>query len=205
MSARALLAILLFACVSCGSILPRPAPPPALYRLTPLAGPANAGPVLPIQLVASTPVAPAALDTERIALTNSPYRFDYFADAAWTDRAPAMLQGLIIESLENYGRFRVVTQPTSELRADAVLLAELRDFEAEYRGAGPPEIHVQLDCRLARLPQRSGLAVRRFEGRARAGANDMPAIVAAFDEAVHGALAGLPEWVAGSLAAPEPR
>jgi cholesterol transport system auxiliary component len=205
MSARALLAALLLACASCGGILPPPSPPPMLYRLTPLLGTGPAAPPLAIQLVTEAPVAPAALDTARIALARSANSLDYFAGAAWTDRAPAMLQGLIVESLENYGRIRVVTRPAVDLRADAVLLSDLRDFEAEYRGEGPPELHVRLDCRLVRMPERTVIAVKSFEGRAHAAANDTPAIVAGFDEALHGALATMPDWVAANLAAPKPQ
>jgi cholesterol transport system auxiliary component len=201
MTARFLPAVLLLACASCGDILPHPAPPPALYRLTALPSTGSAGPVLPVQLVVDAPTAPAALDTPRIALTTSTYSFDYFANAAWTDRAPAMLQTLIVETLENHARIRVVAKSSLELRADAVLQSDLRDFEAEYRGDGPPTIHVRLDCRLVRLPERSVIAVKEFEGSARAGANATAAIVAGFDDALHAALAAMPDWAAASLAA----
>jgi len=203
MTARILLTALLLACTSCGDILPHPPPPPALYRLTPLPGSASTGPALAIQLVADAPTAPAALDTARIALTTSTYSFDYFANAAWTDRAPAMLQTLIVETLENDARIRVVARSSLELRADAVLQSDMRDFEAEYRGEGPPTVRVRFDCRLVRLPERNVIAVRQFEGSARAGANQTAAIVAGFDEALHAALAPMPDWVSASLGAPK--
>ena len=80
------------ALAGCSDILPKPAPPPALYRLT-AAGdfPAGGAPAS-IQLLIEAPSAEAALDTPRIALSRSATTLDYFADSAWTDRLPALWQ-----------------------------------------------------------------------------------------------------------------
>jgi cholesterol transport system auxiliary component len=172
---------------SCGGLLPPPPPPPALYRI-------------PLQLLVETPTAPAAIDTTRIALSRSPTRIDYFADAAWTDEAPRLLQGLIAESLERSGRIAAVARDTLELRADALLLSDLRHFEAEYRGSGPPAIHVQIDCRLVEMPERNIIASRSFAAEAPARENETAAVVDAFNEAVHNLLRQMAPWVAQNLA-----
>ncbi|HXQ50878.1 MAG TPA: ABC-type transport auxiliary lipoprotein family protein [Stellaceae bacterium] len=198
---RLLPAALALALSSCGSVLPPPAPPPPLYRLTALSEPAAPAPSVDAQLVVEIPAAPAALDTERIALTRGPLRVDYFANAAWSDHAPALLQFLMIESLENEGQIRVVSRPSGELRPDAVLLTDVRRFEADYGAGDRPEIRVQLDCRLVRASDRTVLAVRTFEGTGRAAANDTPQIVAAFDDAFHAAMRALAPWTAQTLAA----
>lgn len=198
---RLVIAALGLLLASCTSILPKPPPAPLLFRLTPLAETAAATPAIDAQLVVDMPSAPASLDTERIALARGALSFDYFADAAWIDRAPALLQSLIIESLENAGQIRVVARPAGELRPDAVLLADLRRFEADYGGAGQPEVHVRLDCRLIRMPDRTVLSVRSFEGKATASANDTARIVAAFDEAFHAAMRELAPWAAQTMAA----
>lgn len=139
-AARLLAALALLSFVaSCGGILPPPPPPPQLYRLTPLPAGAAAGAPLALQLAVDTPTAPAAFDTTRIALARSPTTLDYFANAAWTDRPGPALQMLMVESLENSGRIRVVTEQSPQLRADAVLMTDLSDFEAVYSGDGPPK------------------------------------------------------------------
>jgi cholesterol transport system auxiliary component len=196
--ALAALALLLAACGGI-DVLPKPAAAPALYRLTALDTPAPGGTPLGLTLVVDLPEAPASLDTERIALVRAPLRFDYFADAAWTDRAPAMVQSLLVETLSNAGRIRVVARPSAELSPDAELNLELDDFAADYSGGGAPEIHVRLVCRL--VTARAVIAVRTFEGRARPAHNDTADIVVAFNEAFHSVAGEVAPWTAAELAA----
>jgi len=184
----------------CGGLLPQPAPPPALYRLTPAnVAPATGAPI-PLQLLVEAPTAPAAIDTTRIALSRGPTSVDYFADAAWTDRAPRLVQGLIAESLESAGRIEAVARDTLELRADALLLSDLRHFEAEYRGGGPPVVRIQIDCQLVKMPERSIVATRSFAAEAPAGKNETAAIVDAFNDASHEILRQIAPWAAAGLA-----
>ena len=202
-AARFLAALVLVGfAASCGSILPPPPPPPQLYRLTPLPPGTAAGAPLPLQLAVDMPTAPAAFDTTRIALARSPTTLDYFANAAWTDRPGPALQMLIVESLENSGRIRVVTEESPQVRADAVLMTDLSDFEAVYGGDGPPAIRIRLDCRLVRLPERSVIAVQSFTATVPAAANETAAIVAGFDDAFHQTMRSLVAWTAQNLAMP---
>jgi cholesterol transport system auxiliary component len=196
-----LAAALALALGSCGGILPKPPPAPQLFRLTPIAAATAPAAANDAQLVVEAPGAPASLDTERIALARGANGFDYFADAAWTDRAPAMLQALVIDSLANAGQIRVVAPPSGELRPDAVLQIDLRQFEAVYQGGAAPAVHVRFDCRLVRLPDRIVLATRSFSGEAAPSGNNTPDIVAAFDQAFHAAMGGLAPWAAQNLPA----
>jgi cholesterol transport system auxiliary component len=201
MNRRALLlCIAALPCLAgCGDILPKPQPPPRLYRLTPLASSSPGQPEFSVQLLVAVPGAPNGLDTERIALSRSPTTLDYFADAAWTDRAPLMMQTLMVESLENAGHIRVVARQSPDLRGDVLLTADLRHFEAIYNGDGAPEVRVVLDCRLVRTSDRTVIAVKRFGGTARAAENETPAIVEAFDAAFHAAMQEAAPWVATNL------
>src|SRR5262249_3310774 len=62
--------------------------PPQLYTLTPLREfPPNLSKTT-AQLLIEAPSAPGGLDSERIALKKSATSVDYFAGAAWTERAP---------------------------------------------------------------------------------------------------------------------
>ena len=186
---------------SCGSILPKPPPAPQLFHLTALPSFGTAGAPIPLQLVVAAPTATAAFDTTRIALARGPNRVDYFADAAWTDQAPQMLQSLIVESLQNAGRFSVVAQEAAPLRADVLMVVVLRHFEADYGGGGPPDIRVAFDCDLVRMPERTSIATQTFAASARATQNATPAIVAAFDDAFHRTMAAVVPWAADTLAA----
>ncbi len=62
----------------------------------------------------------------------TPTSADYYANAAWTDRAPLMIQTLLVESLENSRRIVGVGRDPLSVRPTYVLQSELREFQAEY-------------------------------------------------------------------------
>lgn len=197
---RLLVGFAVLALVGCGSVLPKPAPPPALYRLTPAADFAAGADPIAVQLAVEVPSAEAALDTTRIALTRSLTTLDYFADASWTDRLAIMLQALLLASLDNSHRLAAAGPQSGALRPDAVLVTELRHFEAVYGGAGPPRWQVELAAKLVKLPERTILADRDFRGEEAAGHNDLPAIVDAADLAWRGIATQIVDWTATTLA-----
>jgi cholesterol transport system auxiliary component len=197
---RSLTGLTLLALSGCGSILTPPTPPPALYRLTPatdFAAPARA---LPLQLAVDVPSAEAALDTTRIALSRSPTTLDYFAASAWTDRLTTSMQALLIATLDNAHGLAAVGPAAGALRADVVLLTELRHFEAVYGSAGPPQWHIDITAKLVKLPERTILAEREFVGDKAASRNDLPAIVEASDLAWHEVGKNIADWTATTLA-----
>ena len=113
-----------------------------------------------------TPIAPAEIDTTRVALTRSPTTIDYFANAAWSDRAPAMVQSLLIESFEQTGKIISVSRDLAVLRADYILMSELRRFEARYEnGEAPPTVFVRLFVQLIKMPERTIIGGELAEAR----------------------------------------
>jgi cholesterol transport system auxiliary component len=197
---RCLTGFALLVLAGCGSVLQPPAPPPALYRLTPATDfTAGARPV-PVQLAVDMPTAEAALDTTRIALTRSPTTLDYFAASAWTDRLTTLMQALLVESFDNAHRLAAVGPEAGTLRADVVLVTELRHFEALYGAAGPPHWQIEVTAKLVKLPERTLLADRSFHGDEAAARNDLPAIVEASDLAWRGVAKDVADWTADTLA-----
>jgi cholesterol transport system auxiliary component len=177
----------------CSVISPRS---PQLYML-PSKHTYDAGlPTVNWQLIVAEPVAPESLDTARIALSHSPTKLDYFADSAWTDRAPVMIQGLIIESFENTGKIIAVGRLASDLRADYVLQTELRDFEARYYHGTeqPPEIYVRLGAKLVKMPDRIIIGDTNIVQQVQASRNDIESIIGAFEDALGSAMKHLVEW-----------
>jgi len=137
------------------------------------------------------------LDTGRIALSRSATTLDYFAGVSWTDRAPAMVQTLIVESFENSGHVISVGRDTIGLRADYVLKSELREFQAEYASAadnGPPQIHVRINAKLVAMPRRNIEAGKTFEALERARSASFQDIIEAYDDALGKVLRRLVEW-----------
>ena len=179
--------------------------PKHLYRVTPKSTyPANL-PRVGAQLLVDVPIAPAGLDTTRIALSRSPVSLDYFADSEWTDRAPLMVQTALLESFENSRAITAIDRESIGLRADFILKTEVRHFEAEYSTPdGSPRIWVTLNVKLVKMPERTIIAQTSVTRREQAAANDIQSIVLAFDEALGSAMKGVVVWTVTnpSLSAP---
>ena len=186
--------LLLIGIGACDLTIPGQGPPPLLYRLTPKSTFDDTLPTVDWQLLVEAPLVQAGLNTTRIALQRSPTQFEYYARANWTDRAPDMVQTLVLESFENSGSIVAVGRDSVGLRADFVLKIELREFQAEYGTTGPPDIRVQINAKLVRMPRRAIVASERFESVDRAPADRLEPIVNAFDDALGTVLRDLVEW-----------
>jgi cholesterol transport system auxiliary component len=181
------------AVTSCSSLLSG-GTPPQIYVLSRKTTFAPDLPMVLRQLLVERPDTSAELDTARIALSNTPTTLDYFADAAWADRAPAVVQQLLIESFEQSGKISAVSRDIISLRADYLLISELRRFTAVYDGAGPPTVVVQILVRLVKMPDRAIIGQQSAERRIVAARNDMTAIVESFNDALGGVMKDLVEW-----------
>jgi cholesterol transport system auxiliary component len=159
--------------------------PVNLYTLTPKTTFPEGLPRVDWQLVVETPVSAASLDTSRIALQRTALTFEYYAEAAWTDNAPAMVQTLLIESFEATHRISGVGREAIGLRPDYILMTDLREFEAVYDGDNPvPTIWVRMNAKLVRLPERRIVIADTFGDKLPAAGSKLPDVVAAFDEAL---------------------
>ncbi len=194
------LALLPGGAAACSSLIPGSGAPPQLYVLMRKTTFPPDLPRVSRQLLVDVPVAPAEIDTARIALTRSPTTIDYFANAAWSDRAPAMVQSLLIESFEQTGKITSVARDSAVLRADYILMPELRRFEARYQnGESPPTVLVRLLVRLVKMPERTIIGEDIAEGRETAPANTMDAIVETYNEALGSVMKRLVTWTLRSM------
>lgn len=182
------------------------AKPPSLYVLQPKTTYDTNLPTVGYQLVVTVPDAPQSLDTQRIALARSPTTIDYFASSSWTDRAPVMVQDLMVESFENTKKIVSVGRDTSGLRADYVLLTDLRDFEARYyEGTDkPPQVRVRITAKLIKMPEREIIGGLDAVKVSDAEKNDIDSIVAAFGEATGNAMKMIVQWTLRSTPAAKP-
>ena len=177
----------------CSLPVPGQGPPPELFRLTPKSTFREDLPEAEWQLVLEPPVADAGLNTTRIALQRSPTQIEYYARSGWADRAPLMIQTLMIESFENSRKIVSVGRESIGLRADFILKSELRELQAVYYN-GLPEAWVSINAKLVEMPRRAIVASQSFDARVVAGADMLPEIVAAFDNAAGKVLRRLVEW-----------
>lgn len=188
---------------ACSNIVPGQNQPPELFRLSPKSTFREDLPPVDWQLVLETPTADAGLNTTRVALQRSPFRLEYFARASWTDRAPLMVQTLMIESFENSEKIiSIGRRGALGLRADFVLETELREFQVEYFHDGPPQARVGITTKMIEMPQRGIIASRSFTRSVPAQADRLDDVIVAFDEALGKVLRNLVEWTlaAGTIA-----
>lgn len=178
-------------------------PPPDLHVLTPKTTWDDGLPTVGAQLLVAVPEGPLSLDTQRIALSRSRTTVDYFATAAWPDRAPVMIQGLLIESFENVGKIRGVGRDNAGLRADYILQTDLRSFEARYFSGTdqPPLVFVRMEAKLVKMPEREIVASLSEVQQAPAEHNDMVSIVGAFNDALGSTMKRIVQWSLRAMAA----
>lgn len=165
-------------------------------RATPKQAPTGGGGSLAIAL----PKALKSLDSERIATRPDEFELQYFDEADWVDRAPDMLQLLIIRSFQNRTLLQVTAQNMPGPLPDFLLTSLLQDFQAERRG-GQITAHIGLVASLAHSLRRQIIATRLFEGRAVATGDHIEQIVAAFDQALANTMDSLIPWTLETMAA----
>jgi cholesterol transport system auxiliary component len=188
------------ALAGCASLL-GVGPAPHLYRVTPKSTyPANL-PHPAAQLLVDVPLVPAGLDTSRIALTRSAVSIDYFADSEWTARVPLLVQTALLQSFENSKTITAIDRESVGLRADFILMTEIRHFEAIYDSSNEaPNVRVEIIARLVSPSDRAIVAQASFEQRHPASANEIPQIVLAFDEALGGVMEDIIVWTVSNPA-----
>ncbi len=198
LAATALAALVLSGCVGA---LPGSGTPPKLYDLSPKSTFDPSLPKVPWQIIVQEPVAAASIDTNRVAVRQSALSVEYFKGVAWADRAPRLVQTLIIESFENTGKILSVGREAVGLRADYLVKTELREFEADYTKSARPVAVVRLNVKLVRMPERSIVANETFSMETEAGGTAIEPIMAAFDDALGNVLKRTVEWTLRAAAA----
>ena len=199
--AAAALATLLSAC----SLDLGGGPPPDLYTLSPKSTFAADLPKVDWQLVVEEPSAAKGIDTDRIAIAPTALEVKYFPSARWADRAPRMVQALMIQSFENTKKILSVGRQSLGLRSDYVLKTELREFQAEKNADGTVSVRVRLNVKLVRPSLGAIVTSQSFESLKPAASESVADIVAAFDEAVGAVLKRAVGWtlVEGEKAKPK--
>lgn len=178
----------------CSSII-GPGPEAKLYTLNPQLTLAPAPEPVNWQLAVATPVATQSLDSVRIALSQAPLTMNYYANAVWVDRAPVMVQGLLVHAFEASGAIHAVARDDGSIRPNYILQTELRDFEARYDvpDAAPVAV-VHIAARIIAIPGREVIGMTQANEEVQAGANSVPAVIEAFNRATGAAIANITGW-----------
>ncbi|MEK9968107.1 MAG: ABC-type transport auxiliary lipoprotein family protein [Ferrovibrio sp.] len=179
---------------ACGGLIPQ-APPSNIYNLSPKTTFPDDLPKVDWQLVVEEPYAAGGLDSHKIAIYTNPYEVKYFAEARWAERAPRMVQTLLVESFENTGKIVAVGRQSVGLRSDFNLKSDLREFQAVLKeGQTAPEILIVLQAKMIAQPRQQIVASATFERRAQAKSAAILSVVEAFDDALGKILRDTVRW-----------
>jgi cholesterol transport system auxiliary component len=177
--------------------------PSDFYDLTPKSTHDANLPHIAAQIVVEEPTAASSVNTDRIAIKPSPYQVQYFPDARWVDRAPLLVQTMLLESFENSGKVAAVGRQAIGLSSDFTLVTDLREFQAVLNdGAdGPITVVVQLNMKIVQEPRGLIVASKSFVYRAPVGSDEVTEVVAAFDLALGKTMGNAVDWAIREIAA----
>lgn len=140
------------------------------------------------------PEADRTRSSDRILVRVEGSRLQPYPAVVWLDDVPEMLQGLMIQGLEDSGRLAGVFRsggPSGRF----TLAGEIRRFEAVDDGRG--RLTAELDVR-ARLIDHAGghvVASERFVQRTVASERGLGALVVAFEEGLSALVGEITEWL----------
>jgi cholesterol transport system auxiliary component len=183
------------AAAGCQSLIPGAGrDPPRLYEPTPKSTFAPDLPVVGAQLIIETPQAAAGLQSARIAVKEKATTLDYYARSDWTDVSPRLVQTMLLKSFENSGKILAVGREGSGLRSDYILKTEIRHFQAELYEGPIPNVNVEFNVKLVKMPEREIVATAAYARKWKSASANLDDVIEAFDEALGGVLRRVVEW-----------
>lgn len=172
--------------------------PNDLYLLTPKSTFSPSLPRIQKQIVVEEPTATAAVNTDQIAIQPTALEVQYLSRARWVDRAPLIVQSLMVESFENSNKVAAVGRSTVGLRADYVIAPDLREFQgivvSDVDNVQTIRIEVRLNIKIIDEYEDKIIASSSFQENIISASDQTPDLVTAFDEALGDAMRDAVEW-----------
>lgn len=172
--------------------------PNDLYLLTPKSTFSSSLPRISKQIVVQEPTATAAVNTDQIAIQPNPLQVQYLPRARWVDRAPLIVQALLVESFENSNKVAAVGRSTVGLRADYVIVPDLREFQgiviAESENTTTVRVEVRMNIKIVDDFDDKIIASNSFQEFVVSASDQTPDLVEAFDIALGKAMRDAVEW-----------
>lgn len=199
-------AVLLLGLSACGPLvdLGGSTPPANIYRLEPLSDRVAEPPAAEWRIRIAPPTAGSALDTNRIAVATGPLEIQYYAEARWADRVPEMVQSVLVESFEAGAGAVALTSDSVVSAAPFLLEADIRTFQADVGGDGPPQVTLRIAFRLLRSGQNEFVASTTVNATAEAASRQAPDLVQAFNTTMQMVLRDAVNWTVERVRAAGP-
>ncbi|MDD7910409.1 MULTISPECIES: ABC-type transport auxiliary lipoprotein family protein [Pseudovibrio] len=181
-------ALIVGATAACGSTGPS-----ALYDLTAPREFGNSARSSNVQILVPTPVALQALDTNSIAVAEAGRIYSYYPRVAWADSLPNVFQAKLIETLENTGKFRGVSQPGQGLLIDYQLQTTVRAFEVNVGQSA--RAYVEIAARLVNDRDGRSVQARVFAAEVPTVSDNTDQSIDALNQASDQVLREIAAWV----------
>ncbi len=188
----------------CSDLIGPSSTPQQLYVLRPTGGAPESGAKVSWSLAITTTTISDHLESSRIALTQPDNSVDYYANSAWTDHLPKLVQDALVEAFENSTRIAAVSADSEGFHADYILQAQIRDFEAHYsQPDGIPTVWIRVESKMAPSKGREIVASLNSVHQVQATANSVPGVVQAFNDAMGAVVSDIVNWALSQPAPPE--
>ena len=148
------------------------------------------------ELSIAEPHAISPLDGAHIAVMPSAGEIQTYKGARWRDASPVLIQQLLLQAFRESAGLAGAGAPTSVLHADFLLLSDLQDFQAEYRGAKVPTVVIRLNGQLVDNSTGRALVSRTFAVEEPSTGTGVPEVFVAFQAALNRLLPQVVDWAA---------
>lgn len=181
--------------LSACSVLPDPAPPNIVYRLS-MAGEAVTPDRDATVIRVDRPSAISVFNTRSIVVSPDGRRLATAAQAEWPEGTPTMLQQSLIDAFSRSSKI-IGVLPQSGTRTDTRIHLTIKNFEAQFdQGeSAAPKAVVAYDVTLANATDRKLISTFSTKQTVRAKAARISAIVTALESANNDAMQEIVDWV----------
>ncbi len=155
----------------------------------------NKGTSVPWQIRIDAPKSNAFLDSTRIAVRRANNTLQVFGAARWSDSVPDLLQSHLTQTFNDSGKITAVTGLDSNTVSDAILLLDIRQFEAVYDDGdevAAAVISVQANIQLQKTNRI--IASKHFLVSIPAADKKIPQVMTAFDTAMQQVSQDILSW-----------
>ncbi len=155
----------------------------------------NATPAVAWQIRIDTPHSSEFLDSTRIAVRRADNTLQVFEAARWSDSVPDLLQSHLSQTFNDSGKITAVVGLDNNTASDALLLLDIRQFEAVYEDgdrSASAVISVQANIQSSRSNRI--IASKHFLVKIPAESRKIPQVMQAFDTALQQTSQDILSW-----------
>ncbi len=164
---------------------------------TPRASPpiSSEGPAVSWQIRIQTPHASDFLDSTRIAVRRSNNTLQVFEGARWSDNVPDLLQSTLGQTFNDSGKITAAVGLDNNTVSDALLLLDVRQFEAVYTDDDhTASAVISVQAKIQSLKNNRIIASKHFLVNVPAANKKIPQVMTAFDTALQQVSQDILNW-----------